>query len=932
MIVPALSSVRFIGRSEELRTLHEARRALSSGRGSVVLIGGDAGIGKTRLLSEFAAALTGGRAPRFALGECLADAPRPFGPFRVVLGALVSANPESLDAAPRIARRALAALVSDLREADEATAQSPHAIEKAELFSGVLTFLQSIAAARAVVLALEDLHWADSATIELLRYVAPRIGGSRILLVATHRADVEAAHPLAAALPRLARERTVCRMALDPFAESETRALIDEALGKKYQLAPSEIRDVMVKAEGNPFFTEELLKKALERSAVDERSSLPISIRAVVSDRTAALSAGERDVLENAAVLGQEFDVRLLALLTRRDERDVLRAIRRFRDLNLIAEVPTARGRFRFRHALTRQTIYEDLMSVDVRSLHEHIVRSLESAGASSRNVDELAYHAWKAELPAQTLRYSELAGDAALGVRAAHQAATYFERAITAATDNETRIRLLGKAGEAYVQASAFEEAAVACIAQHDLLIPAGRYDEAARALTRAAGERANGGDATEAFALIDAFLARYGERLSQTTRDHVHASLGRMATARDDYETARAVLAKVRNPASLPAFTHQVYWLAQLFVAQEDVDKTAWLTAAAALRARNGETYPLMRSQMLHSIAETATTFAANALGAETVDEAIAIDREYGFVRALAFASAVKASILTLEGRLNEARTSIEAALAEADAIVIGVQLAVGACATPIALADETLARRCLPDSIFERLGELGALPLQNAMAAMRAAMLFANGAAAEARPLLERAIDGPQHQIAVVNVWPIASKYLDLPRLDRLRALCVNRAANRDDVVARACAALLDAVAAKRRGDRAAKELAATAAARYAELGWPVHQAYALELGERIDAAIELHRHCGNVTDLRRLELPASSPGGRPRGKLSPREHEVAGLIAQGFTNRAIAQKLCVGEKTVEKYVTAIYAKLNFTTRTQLAAHVARAQASL
>ena len=134
-------------------------------------------------------------------------------------------------------------------------------------------------------------------------------------------------------------------------------------------------------------------------------------------------------------------------------------------------------------------------------------------------------------------------------------------------------------------------------------------------------------------------------------------------------------------------------------------------------------------------------------------------------------------------------------------------------------------------------------------------------------------------------------------------------------------------------RREGDVRAPALAENAASRYRALGWPLLEAQALEAGGRTAEAADLYRSCGSTIDVRRLEMRAAPPAKRGAAgpRLSPREREVATLVAKGSSNRKIADTLSVGEKTVEKYVTTIYAKLGVSTRAQLAAHVARSEAS-
>jgi DNA-binding CsgD family transcriptional regulator/tetratricopeptide (TPR) repeat protein len=925
MIVPVLSNRRLVGRDAELQLLGDLRRAASGGRPSVVLLGGEAGIGKTRLLTEFTAGLTGGRAPRYALGECLEDAPRPFGPFRAILARLVEVERQCLDAASPLVRRTLAALIPDALGLGDAAAATT--VEKAELFAGVLGFLQLVAAARTTVLALEDIHWADSATLELLCHVAPRIGGMRLMIVATHRDSVSSEHPLFAPLGRLGRHDVVREIRLRPLADRDIRVLIGDALGKNYSLGPERLRSVVEGGEGNPFFTEEILKKVLEQDSDAATDALPISIRSTILARVAQLGPAEREVLDYAAVLGLRVDLEILSRIMERDKRAVERSLRRLRDVQLLV-AGASNSDFRFRHAVTRQTIYDELLAVDAHDLHVQIVTTLETDFDPAEHLDELAYHAWKASLRQPTLRYSERAGDAALGLAAHVQAATYYQRALAVATDDETRIRLLDKAAQAYMHQSDFDRVIHTSMQLRAMLVARGDYDAAIRAVTRAAGEAANGGKPREGLAMIQTFSDEYGDRLGVAAADHMYASAGRLATACDDIGAARSLLARVRAPNAFAPFTHQVYWLAQMLCAEIEVDQHGWKEAVTALRAGNPHTYAMMRSQMLHQIATTSTVFGEHAEGERAVDEAIAIDREMGLAPMLAFAQAVKAGLLTVQGRLVEARHCVEAALAEPDAFPVRLELATAASAALLALDEKALFDRCLEENVLRGIRATG-IPGAYAVAlGMRGIGALAIGEAEAGRAMLREAIDDEHHQFAAVEMWPLAAPLLDDRRLQRIRDLCGRYAENPDYRVMHACAAWCDAIAARRAGSREATVLAEAAAERYRNLGWPLHEARALELAGRPEAALAIFRACGSVADTRRLDVgrPRLNPSRGGRLGLSAREREVASLIGKGLSNRAIAERLFVTQKTVEKHVSAIYAKLHLSTRTQLAAHIA------
>ncbi len=288
--------------------MHDARRALSMSHGSLVLIGGEAGIGKSRLLAQFAGFIARNRRPpHLANAECIEHAEQPFGPFRTLLAALARSAPGGHPAA---ALRAVEQLT-----APQAGAAAGQQLEKNELFEGVAAFLRSVASKHATILTIEDIHWADRSSLELLGYLAPRLAGTRLLLIATYRSDeVDARPDLFACLSRLSREPTVSRIALEALDAAQTSELVIAALRGRTALASEMRNDVVRRSEGNPFFAEELLKEALEapRPAGDPR--LPISIRGMIADRLALLSDEHRRIVTHAGMLGYRFEPELLAL------------------------------------------------------------------------------------------------------------------------------------------------------------------------------------------------------------------------------------------------------------------------------------------------------------------------------------------------------------------------------------------------------------------------------------------------------------------------------------------------------------------------------------------------------------------------------------------------------------------------------------------
>lgn len=427
--------------------LSDARRALAHSQGSIVLISGEAGIGKSRLLAQFLRAAAEGRVRNVASAECLESAQRPFGPIREWVSALLGkVRATSLD--PNILR-ALAQLSPEVVSPELVPDGGTGMFEKADLFAALAAFLRTVAAERATILSVEDLHWADPSTLEVLAFLSARVAGTRLMLVATYRSDeLDANAPLAAAIARMLREPSVRRLALDAFPTHEITELIDHALEGHPSLPREAVRNIETQCEGNPFFAEELLKSAVEHRGSRKIAGLPLSIRASILERLTNLSEDERRIITRAAVLGYRFDPGVLALTMGCDLDAVLPALRHARNLNIVLEEDSPRAPFRFRHALTQQTIYAEMLSFDARRTHKQILGILESRGDPSPHLDELAHHAWSARDPAKTLEYNERAGEAALAMHGIPEARTYFDRALGVATDTADEARLLERVG----------------------------------------------------------------------------------------------------------------------------------------------------------------------------------------------------------------------------------------------------------------------------------------------------------------------------------------------------------------------------------------------------------------------------------------------------------------------------------------------------
>ena len=595
---------------------------------------------------------------------------------------------------------------------------------------------------------------------------------------------------------------------------------------------------------------------------------------------------------------------------------------------DLIVEDRTPGG-FKFRHALTREAIYDELDVTDARLLHARVARILMALPDADRRVDELAYQTWEARLGDEAFAYNELAGEKALALHAPLQATALFSRALSIADERDdvtAQIRLLGRAGAAASQGCDFSTSIAMFTRLHDMQIGRGEYDAAGLALLRAANDIAHTNHAVEASALMAAFLAQHDGRLTSETTDRLNIALAYLATTQEEHDKVEPILRNVREPARLATHPYETYWLTTLFTAERQSDLTAWRAAVSALRGRIDEAHPLARAQMLHSIGQTALSFAQNDEAERSLDEALDFDREHGLTQAMAFASAITVRFFYLRGRLKEAIPLIRSTLAVRDMVAVRFQLMMGGPLVALAVGDEPLARRCIDDNAFADTSDGTQAVLNALVSTTMAAWLESVGRSLEARRILGKALDMLDRPFTDPHFWPLCATMIDEKRLPRLRELCGLGAENPQDRVMQATFASVEAIVARRSGDtRAACDFARSAANRYEELGWPLLQATALERAGERDGALAIYVACESFADIRRLELTtAATVLPLHSNRLSPREREVADLVARGLTNRAIAGELRISESTVEKHISKIYAKLNFGTRTELAAY--------
>ncbi|MGW2641080.1 helix-turn-helix transcriptional regulator [Streptomyces sp. NPDC001348] len=361
----------FVGRTDELGVLNDALARAAAGEPQALVIGGEAGVGKTRLVEEFAAA-AGRRGAVVALGGCVeigADG-LPFAPFSTALRALRQALPDELAAAAAGQEEELARLLPEL---GEATASRYDEQGMARLFELTARLLERIAAERTVVLALEDLHWADASTRHLLAYLFRTLRTGRLVVLATYRSDdIHRRHPLRPLLAELDRLRTVRRLELARFTRDEVGRQIAGILATEPD--PAQVDEIFERSDGNAFFVEELAAAACE----DCCTGLTDTLRDLLLVRVEALPEPAQRVARIIAEGGSTVEHRLLAAVTRLAEDDLIEALRAAVGANILKPAPTGDG-YRFRHSLVREALADDLLPGERSRINRRYAEALEA-------------------------------------------------------------------------------------------------------------------------------------------------------------------------------------------------------------------------------------------------------------------------------------------------------------------------------------------------------------------------------------------------------------------------------------------------------------------------------------------------------------------------------------------------------------------------
>ncbi len=879
----------FVGRMEELEHLLHRRRQAGNGHGGLALISGEPGIGKSRLVREARERLNR-HTSIVAASACREFAQRPLGPVLEVLEQI---------ARPR---------------AEEFASST-----KSERLDRIAATFERVAAKRTTVAIVEDLHWADLDLMQTLLLLVRRAARQRLLFIATYRDnEIVPTHALFKWFGELVREPAVSVVSLPRFADRELDRLMALATEGVAKLSTPVLHAVRARSDGNPLFAEELLRTAVDAQRAglpSDAGALPLSLHALVAERLQECSDDERALLRNASVFGRDFNVTQIGEIFGGRPPAMRPMFERLCELQLLDAVDSPAGQYRFRHALTRDAIYREILPASVRPLHLRIAEHLEASSGEGANAPEaLAHHFWQADRHERAAQYYEQAGDSAMTVFAYEDAAVFYQRAAEGfAGDPAARAPVWAKAARALIFAGdldgglALYERAVA------LHLELGETAQVVRSRALMAGHLFDGGRRAAAIALLRATLplAQRDEALHSRLRTRLAMTLVRDSRLDDAWETLQAIDATALDPTA--EATGEYYLCAsELHAVRGEPERwRACFERGIAVYDALGHPGPL---QVAHSnFADQALALGETALAGEHHRIAGKLAQRLHFDDQAIFLAQVE----LYGGNLAEARRIVES-MPSSNRFLVRAMLAQVAIPLAIALGDDAMLARHLDESPPSDAGIGPLTATQTRVAAAHAMGLAATGRTDEARALLERVLESltTAHGMAL----PIVALTTIMPRrAGEIRPLLEAAAQPDGDRINKALLAFLDACLAPSRAPDAAQ--------RFAALGWPLLEARALEMAGETRRAIVIYKRFGAAGELRRLEFGenASAPAS-PLGALTPRERELALQVASGKANRAVADALSIGEKTVEKYLTSIYAKLGLTSRAQLAALVA------
>jgi len=565
-------TIPLIGRAQELETLQSKLQAARRGQGSVILLAGDSGVGKTRLAHEalHAAALSGMATLAGAAYE--QEGRLPYQPFVEAFDRYLAEQRRPPDQHP----------ISYYKPVRKSDLQQEHGA----LFKATAAFLTALATQRPVVMLLDDLHAADEASLSLFHYLARQTRAAPLISLATYRTDLlmPPTSPFGRLLNGLYREHIAEILYLPHLAEQDTAQIISHILSGA--ASPTLVQSIFDITEGNPFFIQEIIQAMLKADQLWQEMdqwrlrpgvslAAPAQLQDLLRERVLQLGSTVESVLSAAAVIGREFRFSTLAAVTGLAEAELLDVMDAALKGYLLEE--TGEG-YRFRHALIRQTLYDGLSQARRAWLHTRTAEAIEALYSNQPealrpHVEALAFHYQQSNSRNRALPYLQQAGQKAIEIYAIEVALNYFQQALAlldelGLDDRAQRWQILRRLGWcAYVLADTLQ--AVACLEQALALAPTENWQPSARDRLQlhlsAAFALTTAGDMAAAIRHLHAAMmevgetgwesAEYAHLLYQVALQHWHQD-----EYQEAFEVARWSL-EVAGPLNDPEVTARAY-----------------------------------------------------------------------------------------------------------------------------------------------------------------------------------------------------------------------------------------------------------------------------------------------------------------------------------------------------------------------------------
>jgi ATP/maltotriose-dependent transcriptional regulator MalT len=972
----SLVSPVLVGRRVELEALDGALQRVLNGESVALLVGGEAGIGKSRLIGELVGRARAAGARALA-GGCveLGGGGIPFAPLVEMLRALaLELDADELEGLLGPARAEIGRLVPELddgRATPERADRDPSRI--LELLLGVIG---SLAAERPLLLAFEDVQWADAATLDLIALLVAGATVRRLMLVFTVRSDeLHRAHPFRRIAARWEQQRTVQRLELERLAAPDVAAQVTAILAQR---PDAELIDVVFeRSEGIPLFVEELLG-AVREGGLDQ-NYLPPSLRDVLLARSERLSPSAQHVLRVVSGGGRWVPERLLGMVAGLAENELYAAMREVVEHQLLVVDPSGRG-YGFRHSLARAAIHDDLLPGERAQLHRLYAEALEgSRELSDPGLDAtsmLAHH-WLAahDLP-RALAASVRAGRVTSEAYAASAAQRHFELALelwTQVPDAPQRAgiahpELLDAAADAAHRAGAIDRALALVDEALEEVGDAGPVEQRAMLLARRAGVLRDLGRDDEGIAVLQQAVDQLPPDPTSRAGARVLGQLANAMLRVDQMERARALAERaLRSAQSVGATAEQLdaqITAGHAEVCVGDVDSgLAQVRDAGAQAGRVGLSWIAVRAFI--NLSDLLLMLSRYDEAVSTVDEGMAAAEQAGLARtAGALMRSNRAEALLRSGRWHEAIDALAVGTEAAGSfmgslLLLRVELHLLSGRTTEARADLREAHQHLRNTSAPQF----ALPL----AAVEAELARSEGDLDAARAIVERAVGRATGEEEPRYRWPVLSLGT---RIEAERARDQGADA-REDAEHRSGALLAQAGGLGVRTPAARGHLALVRAehARLVRAGeltaWgkavdacrsmnePFLLAYALlrqaeamvsaqhfaDAGSVAHEASELALTMGARPLLGEIEALIRSARLRAEGPSSPtpevadstvddrfgltaREREVLQLVADGRSNNEIAERLVISRATASVHVSHILSKLGVASRVQAA----------